>query len=283
LAAPLSFSGDPARSEKSSAGRGGWLLPPRPLPARTLTEASPRSRSATRVAARRLVLGGAVLLLVVGLLALAETVVTIAWQEPISALSAHRHQQELGDELTKTQRAMLSPASLADLKRMTTQRQRIAALAEQLNRRAGPGDALGRILIPTLGVKFVFVADTTSKSLKKGPGHYDSTVLPGQRGTVGIAGHRTTYLAPFRDLNRLRKGEQIVLTMPYGRFSYTVEDSAVVSTSNATALRPVNHGRLVLTTCTPPFSAVKRLVVTAREKSQVPLGAAVGDPFPFAL
>jgi sortase A len=223
-------------------------------------------------------LGAALLLLVVGLLALAEVVVTIAWQEPLTALSAHRHQQALGDELASTQRALLSPSS-ADLAKMRT-RQRIAALAGELDRRVGPGGALGRIVIPKLDVKFVFVAGATSSSLEKGPGHYDSTVLPGQKGTVGIAGHRTTYLAPFRKLNRLARGDEIVLTMPYGRFSYAVQDSVVVSPSHGAVLRPGNHDRLVLTTCTPLFSAAKRLAVAASEKSQTPLGAAVGDPFP---
>jgi LPXTG-site transpeptidase (sortase) family protein len=70
--------------------------------------------------------------------------------------------------------------------------------------------------------------------------------------------------------------------MPYGRFRYTVESSVVVSPSHAAVLRSVDR-RLVLTTCTPPFSAAKRLIVTARLKSQMPLGAAVGDPFPNAL
>jgi sortase A len=224
-------------------------------------------------------MGAAVLLLVVGLLALAEIVLTLVWQEPITALSAHRDQRALAHELEKTQRSMLAPSSSAVLARNGIH-DRIAALGAQMDRRTSAGHALGRILIPRIGVNFVFVAGAGERSLKKGPGHYDSTVLPGQSGTVAIAGHRTTFLAPFRKLDRLSRGEQIVLTMPYGRFTYMVEKSIVVSPSNGTVLRPVKYDRLVLTTCTPPFSATKRLVVTAREKSQVPMGAAVGDPFP---
>jgi sortase A len=219
---------------------------------------------------------------VIGLLASAETVVTIVWQEPISAFSAHRDQQALAQELDKTQRSMQAPSATAAPTTISA-RDRIAALAARMDRRTSAGHALGRILIPSLGVKFVFVAGAGERSLRKGPGHYDSTVLPGQRGTVGMAGHRTTFLAPFRKLDRLGKGEQIVLTTPYGRFTYAVENSIVVSPSNGTVLRPVKYDRLVLTTCTPLFSAAKRLVVTAREKSQVPLGAAVGDPFPRAF
>jgi sortase A len=260
---------------------GGTFCPPRLL-RRWTRPARPASRSRAGRASRKATLGAAVLLLVIGLLALAETVVTIVWQEPITALSAHRNQQALTHELEKTQRSMLAPSSTAALTRIRTH-DRIAALAAQMDRRTSTGHALGRILIPRIGVKFVFVAGAGERSLKKGPGHYDSTVLPGQRGTVGIAGHRTTFLAPFRRLDRLNRGEQIVLTMPYGRFTYTVEDSVVVSPSKGTVLRRVNHDRLVLTTCTPLFSAAKRLVITAREKSQVPMGAAVGDPFPGRL
>jgi sortase A len=152
-----------------------------------------------------------------------------------------------------------------------------------LDRRAGAGDALGRIRIPKLDSSFVFVAGAGSKSLKKGPGHYDSTALPGQRGTVGLAGHRTTYMAPFRSLDRLRRGDEIEVTMPYGRFSYTVKESLVVRPSGIAVLHQIDHDRLVLTTCTPPFSAAKRLVIIATKRVEVPLDAAVGDPFPYRL
>jgi len=241
--------------------------------------ASVRTTGVARPVSRRAMLGAAIALLVVGLLALAETVVTIVWQEPFTALSAHRDQRALADELERTQRSMLAPSSTAAMARIRVD-DRIAAMAAQVDRQTSAGHALGRIQIPGVGVKFVFVAGAGERSLRKGPGHYESTVLPGQRGTVGIAGHRTTFLAPFRKLDRLSAGEQIVLTMPYGRFTYAVEKSVVVSPSNGTMLRPVGYDRLVLTTCTPAFSAAKRLVLIARAKAQVPLGAAVGDPFP---
>jgi sortase A len=231
---------------------------------------------------RRVVLGTASLLFLAGLLSLTEGIVTLAWQEPITALTAYRHQHALGDELGRTQRALFSSSSVPRLKRIGSQRRQFAALAGRLDRTAHTGSALGRILIPKTRSRFVFVEGSGSQSLEKGPGHYSNTALPGQRGTVGIAGHRTTYLAPFRNIDRLRRGDQIVLSMPYGRFSYAVEGSRVVSPSNTASLRPVEEDRLVLTTCTPLFSAARRLVVTARLKSKVPAGgAAIRDPFPF--
>ena len=124
-------------------------------------------------------------------------------------------------------------------------------------------------------MNFVFVAGTGENSLKRGPGHYANNVLPGQRGTVAIAGHRTTYEAPFRRLDKLRRGDRITLTMPYGLFTYTVEGSRVVSPGHTTVLRHVRHDRLVLTTCTPMFSATQRLVVTGRLERAIPRGAAI--------
>jgi sortase A len=221
---------------------------------------------------RRLTRAAAALLLVVGVLAVTESALTFAWQEPVTAFFAHRQQEALEDQLTATRTALLSP---------TPSGQRVAALAARLEDRAEAGDALGRIHIPKLGVNFVFVAGAGSKSLKRGPGHYDSTVLPGQQGTVGLAGHRTTYLAPFRKLDRLRRGDEIAITMPYGRFSYAVTKSLVVAPSGIAVLRQTREDRLVLTTCTPLFSAAKRLVIVAAQRSEMPLGAAVGDPFPY--
>jgi sortase A len=264
LPAPASCSGAPVRPDKSPARRGG--------------DAAPASLPAI---SRRLLRATAALLLVVGVLAVTESVLTFAWQEPVTAFFAQRNQQALGDQLERTRLALLSPAPPSTLRRDQTTRRRVASLAARLDHRAGAGDALGRIHIPKLGITFVFVAGAGSKSLEKGPGHYESTVLPGQKGTVGLAGHRTTYLAPFRKLDRLRRGDEIALTMPYGRFSYTVKGSMVVSPSGISVLRDKDQDRLVLTTCTPVFSAAKRLVIIATKKVAVPLGAAVGDPFPY--
>jgi sortase A len=229
------------------------------------SDAIPPQRSS--VSARDATLEGArtaaaVVLLVTGLLLIAEALVTLAWQEPFSAWSASRQQEQLSAELREAESAALSaPAAF------TVRRDRAttapAVFAEQHRRRTGDGDPLGRLSIPSLGLKFVFVEGANPAQLEKGPGHYTGTTLPGEHGTVGVAGHRTTHLAPFRNIDSLRKGDSLVVQMPYGRFRYAVEGSIVVSPSNTMALRPVKHDRLVLTTCTPLFSAAQRLVVTA--------------------
>jgi sortase A len=133
-------------------------------------------------------------------------------------------------------------------------------LAAQANR----GDPVGRISMPTLERAFVMVEGVGTKPLRKGPGHYPDTPLPGQPGTVAVAGHRTTYLAPFRANDRLRRGQPIVLEMPYGRFVYRVERTRIVAPTATEVKRRVGYDRLVLTACHPLYSAAKRIVVFAR-------------------
>ena len=210
-------------------------------------------------ASRRLTRIVAAILLTAGVLAVTESALTLAWQEPITALVAHREQAALEGQLDQL--------AASPLRSVHTAHQDLAGIASRLERRTSTGDALGRIRIPRLDITFVFVAGTGSSSLKKGPGHYDSTDLPGQGGTVGLAGHRTTYLAPFKKLDRLRRGDEIALSMPYGRFLYKVEASHVVLPSRIAVLRQTARERLVLTTCTPMFSAAKRLVIVAARRS----------------
>ena len=208
----------------------------------------------------------AVVLLVTGMLLMTEAIVTLAWQEPISALSTARQQDELSAELRAAESAALAaPAAFAAQRSPASSAP--AVLAERHRLATDTGDPLGRLRIPSLGVNFVFVEGANPDQLEKGPGHYAGTAMPGDRGTVGVAGHRTTYLAPFRNLDALRKGDSILVRMPYGRFRYEVEGSIVVSPGNTRSMRPVKHDRLVLTTCTPLFSAAQRLVVTASLES----------------
>jgi sortase A len=191
-------------------------------------------------------------LLVVGLLLIAEATVTVLWKEPFTALSAHGAQKKLE---AKLDRIGVTAPSRPDL---------LPALAQRLERRSREGDPLGRISIPRIGSSFVFVKGTETADLKKGPGHYLDTALPGEHGTIGIAGHRTTYLAPFKKINDLDPGDRIELRMPYGRFSYSVVGTKIVSPADVSVLRHRGGDWLVLTACHPLYSAAKRIVVSAR-------------------
>lgn len=128
-----------------------------------------------------------------------------------------------------------------------------------------PGSAYAIIRIPTIDADYVVVEGTDYTSLKKGPGHYPDTADPWDpAGRVGIAGHRTTYLSPFYDLDRVKPGDEIELLTEYGTFVYEVTDSSVIpSAGSGVVLEQTDRPTLVLTTCHPRFSAAQRLIVEA--------------------
>ncbi len=128
-----------------------------------------------------------------------------------------------------------------------------------------PGDAIARIEIPSIGVDAVVVAGVEPDDLKKGPGHYEGTPMPGQLGNSAIAGHRTTYGQPFYRLDEVAVGDEIVLTTVQGRFVYRASGSEVVEPeqSEVVATTDPTVATLTLTTCTPRYTASQRLVVHA--------------------
>ena len=214
-------------------------------------------------------------LIVVGALLLADAVATLVWQEPLSALYGHVQQGKLDDRLSAIERAPLAAVDQRALSRLDASR-RLAFAARALGRRSDPGDPLGRILMPRIGVSEVFVEGTGTADLRKGPGHYPATPLPGLRGTVGIAGHRTTYGAPFHDIDDLRRGDRIELAMPYGRFTYRVERTRIVPPTATEVTDRVGYDRLILSACHPLYSAARRIVVFARLERAEARGPAAG-------
>jgi sortase A len=217
----------------------------------------------------------AVALIAVGAIALVDAGVTLVWQEPFSALYAQLRQNDLSGTLAKVERAAPSPREERALVDLADVRRRVAFLAGTLEGRAREGSPVGRIRIPRIGASFVVVKGTGSSDLQGGPGIYSETVFPGMAGTTAIAGHRTTYLAPFRHIDLLRAGSTIELDMPYAHFTYTVIGKRVVApTDVVAAVGNVGYTRLVLSACTPLFSAAKRLLVFARLTRTLPVGAA---------
>ena len=217
-------------------------------------------------AVRRFV--GAVLA-VSGVLLMANAAVTLAWQEPLSALLAGRAQAELERELGERPAAVgverqssgrRSPPRASE--RQAVGRSRRQASHERAAR-VETGRAAGRLMLPTLGREFVFVEGTDTASLRRGPGHLPDTSLPGEGGTVGLAGHRTTYGAPFRTIDRLKIGDRVEVEMPYGRFSYRVSRTRIVSPDAVWVKRPAGQERVILIACHPLYSAARRIVVFA--------------------
>jgi sortase A len=129
------------------------------------------------------------------------------------------------------------------------------------------GSAYAAIVIPRIDLDFIVVEGTDYESLKKGAGHYPDTADPWDAtGRVGIAGHRTTYLAPFFDLEDVIAGDRISLLTEYGTFDYEVTRNYVIpSTGSGVVLRQTDQPTLVLTTCNPKYSSSERLIVEARQ------------------
>jgi sortase A len=182
-------------------------------------------------------------MMVSGTLMISDAGVTLLWQEPVSWFVADRQQAKLEE-------AFANPS--------TEVRRRLE------RRKPLPGDAIGRITMPAIGVSEYVVEGTDTASLRKGPGHYPSTPLPGERGTAAIAGHRTTYGAPFRRLDKLQPGDRITLDMSFGRFVYHVQRLKIVDDQDLSVLRRVRENRLILSACHPLYSAAQRIIAFAR-------------------
>jgi sortase A len=217
-------------------------------------------------------------LIIAGVMLLADVGVTLAWQEPLTAIYTWIVQHELSGDLSRLDATPPTPAELAVLADIGASSQaRIAYLARELRRRAPEGSAVGRIRIPRINASYVVVKGTATADLIKGPGIYPQTPFPGTSGTVAIAGHRTTFLHPFRHLDQLHPGDEIEIEMPYAHLYYHLEKLAVVLPTDLRVIRPVGYDRLVLSACTPPFSASHRIIAFAREVAAVPEGAARPD------
>lgn len=224
---------------------------------------------------RRPLRGLSTVLIIAGVLMLVDAGLTVAWQEPLSGIYALIVQQRLDDDLQDLELAQPSAVELAALDTLRSQSRRMAFLARRLRVTARPGDAVGRIKIPKIDASFVIVNGTDTVSLRKGPGIYDEVPFPGAPGTTAIAGHRTTYLAPFRRIDRLKRGDEITVEMPYGRFEYEVEKRRIVSPREVSVIKRVGFDRLVLSACHPLYSAAQRIVVFARLIGAQARGAAV--------
>jgi len=233
-----------------------------------MTVAAPASPPPRRSRARRFLRRLSTAMIVLGVLVLADAIVTLLWQEPISALYAHQRQNSLRHDLDKLDRQPLASTDRAAIARLQDDSRRLAYLARAFRRGLHDGEAIGRIRIASIGVDKVVVQGTGESDLMNGPGHYPATPLPGAHGTVGIAGHRTTYGAPFRHLDGVHSGDRITVTMPYGTFAYRVQRTRIVPSDALWITDRVGYDRLVLSACHPLYSATHRIVVFARLASE---------------
>lgn len=223
---------------------------------------------------RRLIRDISSVLILSGLLLVLDAAVTLVWQEPVTAAIGLVLRGEVNQRYLSYRTAPLSVVDQDALAGLRSRRERIGYLARSEQRQVPTGDGIGHIEIPKIGASYTIVQGTDELSLEKGPGHYPATALPGMGQTVAVAGHRTTYLAPFKRINELAPGDKIVIKMRYGRFTYIVQFHRIVLPTALWVTHNVGYERLVLSACHPLYSAAQRIIVFARLRSVQPRGPA---------
>jgi sortase A len=214
-------------------------------------------------------------LIVAGLATLAWALVVWQWQDPFTALYTKWKQHGLAAQYDKRAAAFHAPrlgsASLA------AERRTIAAAAERYRADTRRGEAIGRIQIPRMGLNMILVDGTDHETLKKGPGRDLRSYMPGQNRLIYIAGHRTTYLAPFSHIDSLRKRDRVTIRVPYGTFIYSVTGARIVKADDLSVLRSPPHELLELQACHPRFFATHRYIAYAHLIRVEPRGGAPYD------
>jgi sortase A len=217
---------------------------------------------------------GGVLLIAAGVLTLTWAVLVWQWQDPFTAVYTHWQQHKLAKSLDR-EFASFAPMS-GDTADLAAERRSIAEDAARFRRQAHGGQAIGRIVIGRIGLDMVVVNGTDHDDLTRGPGRDARSYMPGQDRLVYIAGHRTTYLAPFSHIDSIRAGDYIKLEMPYATFTYRATRHRVVTSSDLSVLRSPRHEQLELQACHPRFFATHRYILYARLVAVSPRG---GTPY----
>jgi sortase A len=200
------------------------------------------------------------ILIGVGVLLLAWVILVWQWQDPFTALYTHWQQDKLAHALDKEFAAFTPQRTAAGI----AERDAIGAEAARFRSNTHAGEAIGRIVIGRIGLRMVLVDGTNESSLEKGPGRDLRSYMPGQQRLVYIAGHRTTYLAPFSHINDIRPGDYIRLEMPYATFTYRATGHRIVPADDMNVLRSPTHELLELQACHPRFFATHRYIVYAK-------------------
>jgi sortase A len=210
------------------------------------------------------------LLILAGALTLAWTLLVWQWQDPFTALYTKWKQHQLASQYQKRVEAFSAPIATTSL---AEERRSIAREAKRYRASSTRGEAIGRIRIPRMGVNMVLVNGTDHETLKKGPGRDERTFMPGENRLIYIAGHRTTYLAPFSHIDRLKGGDRVTIEVPYGTFIYAVTRHRIVKATDLSVLRSPRYEVVELQACHPRFFATHRYIAYARLLRVEPRGA----------
>jgi len=226
-------------------------------------------------------------MMVVGTVLIVYAGLVVFWRDPVTDLYAIYSQRNMGSKLQAEEQQYITlaqqeqtvvaasidappdpgaTAPTAAEKNSEKAIQTVFALQKRFSKQYAKqlGTPLGKLKIPEMGLSTIFVEGTDRwGSLSKGPGRYGNTAFPGSGATVGIAGHRTTFSAPFRHIDSLHKGDTVTLAMPYGTYTYRVRAHRIVKSNDWSIIKGVGHEQLVLSACHPLYSASHRWVVFA--------------------
>ncbi len=210
------------------------------------------------------------LLTIAGVLTLLWALVVWQWQDPFTALYTTWKQHQLASQYDK-RTSSFKPAISGDTQ--AAERASIAREAKSYRLNSARGEVIGRLRVPRMGVNMLLVNGTDHETLKKGPGRDLRTFMPGENRLVYIAGHRTTYLAPFSHIDSLRSGDRVTIEVPYATFIYSVTGHRIVKSTDLSVLRSPRHELVELQACHPRFFASHRYIAYAKLLRVEPRGA----------
>jgi sortase A len=209
------------------------------------------------------------LLIVAGALTLAWVVVVWRWQDPFTALYTHFEQAKLAHAYERRAAKFKPRAKGTNVRTIARE---VAQEARAYRATLKTGAAVGRLKIGRIGLSIIVVQGTDHDTLKRGPGHYLQSALPGEGRLIYVAGHRTTYLAPFAFINNIKVGDFVTFELPYGVFTYRVARHYIVAADRLDVLRDHGQEILRLQACHPRFFATHRYLVDAKLVSVLPRG-----------
>jgi sortase A len=238
-------------------------------------------------------------LAVLGVLLVVYAAMVVLWRDPVTSIYTAYEQHQMSGQLSGTfdswkasaQRelgltvtqpdatgghgAAAAAPALSSAKVLRAARRLATKFAA--GTKGHTGRPIGRIQIKRIGISTIVVEDTDYwGSLSKGPGRYEEGSYPGLGKTTGIAGHRTTFAAPFRNIDDVHVGDSIVVQMPYGTFTYRVLRHKIVDNGDWSIMQKVGFDELVLSACHPLYSAEQRYVLFARLANVKLAGASRG-------
>jgi sortase A len=204
-------------------------------------------------------------LLVIGIGVLAWAATVYLWKDPFTTAYTAYEQRRLASNLDSTfdeWRPSADPVS--EPGNRTSPQEDVSREAKLFRLASEDGDAIARLRVPRLDLSLVVVNGTSTGDLRRGPGRHEDSFMPGEGELVYVAGHRTTYGAPFSDINELEAGDTISVELPYGSLEYRVTRHRIVDDNDLSVLETHGREELVLQACHPRFFASQRYLVYAK-------------------